>query len=104
MNLDDLRYPPLAASARIQGDVAIEVSAAGQQPISGHPLLARAVLANLGTWILPPLEGGKYQINYNFKFIDPSMKWETVLIGNKLDRFFWRLVKAPTKKTIRSCY
>jgi hypothetical protein len=103
VNLDNLRYPPLAASAAIQGDVAIEVSGTGQKLVNGHPLLAQAARSNLEAWTLPPLEDGKYEIKYSFKII-ASMKQETVLSGDKLGRFFLRLVGAPTKKVVSSCY
>jgi len=104
VNVEAFQYPPLAASAHIEGDVRFEVSLSGQRPVSGHPLLKLAAQSNLGTWNLPPLEDGKYVVDYHFRILEPVKKQETVLIGDKLDRFFLRLVGAPTKKVINSCY
>lgn len=104
VNLDNLRYPPLAGFARVEGDVTLEVSAIGQKLVRGNPLLAEVAQANLGTWILPLLAGGKYVIDYHFNLVDPGTKQETVLIGDKFDRFFLRLVGAPTKKVVSLCY
>jgi len=104
VNLDGYHYPPLAASAHIQGDVTFEVSAAGQGLVSGHPLLVRSAQDNLKTWSLPPLQSGKYLINYHFQVIGEGVTAEKMVpIGNKFERFFFHLVRAPTKKVIRVC-
>jgi hypothetical protein len=63
VNLDGYHYPPLAASAHIQGDVTFEVSAFGQSLRSGHRLLVQSAKDNLKTWSLPPLQSGTYVIN-----------------------------------------
>jgi hypothetical protein len=104
VNIENFRYPALAASVRIQGDVIFEVSASGHRLVSGHPLLAPAAERNLGTWTLPPIEDGKYTIHFHFQLLDAGTKQETVLIGDKFDRFFLRLVRAPTKRIVTYCY
>lgn len=42
--LDEIRYPPLAAAAQVQGDVLIS----GGHVIMGHPLLREAALRGIG--------------------------------------------------------
>lgn len=67
VNVEGIRYPPIAAAARIQGDVTFEVSASGVKLMDGNPLLAPAAQTNLETWAPPPPQHGKYQVLYRFK-------------------------------------
>jgi hypothetical protein len=97
VNLEGFRYPTIARSARIQGDVIFDVTASGVKLLIGSPILAAAAQRNLETWTLPPFEGGKYIVRYHYALLDET-KQVTVPIGDGLDRFFLRLFHAPTKK------
>ena len=66
VNVENFRYPVLALSARIQGDVSFEIAASEQILVSAHPLLVQAAEKNIATWGLPRLEDGKYMIQYHF--------------------------------------
>jgi hypothetical protein len=59
VSIEGFRYPPIAAAARIQGDVTFEVSASGVKLMDGNPLLVSAAQTNLETWALPPPQHGK---------------------------------------------
>ena len=87
INLEGFRYPPIARSARIQGDVIFDVTASGVKLLAGSPILAAAAQTNLETWTLPPLEGRKYIVRYHFALLDET-KQVTVPIGDGFDRFF----------------
>jgi len=106
VNLDGLRYPPIARQARIRGDVAFEVSALGRKLMSESSLLlSRPAQENLATWTLPPLETGRYLISYHFDFVEEGgMRQVTVPIGNKFERIFRRLFRAPTTRIVSRCY
>jgi hypothetical protein len=106
VNLAGFRYPPIAGTARIQGDVLFEVSASGQKLTSDTSrLLAEPAARNVATWTLPPLRTGKYLIAFHFKILDQvGVKRETVPIGNKFERFLRHLVGAKTKIVVNRCY
>jgi len=104
VNLENFRYPTLAASARIQGDVVFAVSANEQEQLTGHPLLVAVALANLKTWTLPPLPTGRYLVVYHFSLIETGTQYKDVPIGDKLDRFFLRLFRSPTSRMEGYCY
>lgn len=103
VNVEGFRYPPIARSAQIQGDVIFQVSASGARVIAGYPLLAKAAQVNLETWTLPPFEGGNYLVWYHFRLDEPGTKTETELIGSRFNRLFLRLFGAPTKKVVVVC-
>jgi hypothetical protein len=103
VNVEGFRYPLIARSARIQGDVTFEVSATDVKLVDGNPILAAAAQTNLGTWILPPA-GGTYMVSYHFSLSgEPGIKPLTVLIGNRFDRFFLRLFRALTERVVEVC-
>jgi hypothetical protein len=106
VNLDGFRYPPIAGTARIQGDVLVEVSASGQKLTSDSSrLLAEPAARNVATWTLPPLGAGKYLIAFHFKILEQvGVKRETVPIGNKFERFLRHLVGAKTTIVVNRCY
>jgi hypothetical protein len=71
VNVEGFRYPPIAASARLQGDVLFEVSASGPKVVTAaHPVLTEA--ARKKTWTLPPLEGAKYLVRYHFVILSEA--------------------------------
>lgn len=104
VNVEGFRYPPIARSARIEGDVIFEVSASGLRLVAGSSILSKAAEANLATWTLPPLEAGKYFVSYHFELLEDGVKHKTVPIGSKFGRFFRHLVGAPTEKVVNTCY
>jgi hypothetical protein len=85
--LDAIRYPPLAAAARVQGDVLIS----GGKVISGPPLLRETALQ---------LHAPQTEVLIHFILIDAilSTRTETIQRGDALDRFFLRLLRIPTVK------
>jgi hypothetical protein len=105
VNVEGFRYPPIAASARIEGDVVVEISASGQRLIaSAHPILEDGATRNLATWAVPPVESGKYIVTYHFELLEGGGEAKTVPIGSKFGRFFRRLIGAPTEKVVNTCY
>jgi hypothetical protein len=92
VNVEDFRYPPIARSARIQGDVTFEVSASGVKLVDGNRILATAAQANLETWTLPPPQHGTYPVLYRFKLSGDRGREP----GNEIHRFFLRLVHPST--------
>jgi hypothetical protein len=104
VNVKGFRYPAIARSARIQGDVVLDIAASEPRLIrAAPPILTEAARKNLDTWTLPPLEGGKYLVFYHFSQTDPGTKPQAVLIGNKFDRLFLRLFHAPTSRVEAVC-
>jgi len=99
VNVKDLHYSTLAASARIQGDVVWEVSRAGQKLISGNALLAEASRASLATWSFP-MSDHVYRVSFHFALVDGPIRRDTILIGDKFDRLFLRLFRAPTHRVV----
>ncbi len=103
VNLDGLRYPPIAAQARIAGDVIFEASGADHQLIfAANPLLAPAAEGNLRKWRLLSA-AGKYVIIYSFELLDLRIEERERPIGNKFGRFWLRLLRAPTTKVADVC-
>jgi hypothetical protein len=105
VNVEGFRYPPIAATARIQGDVIFQVFSADVDLVTGNPILARAAQTNLQTWDLPPFNGN-YLVRYHFELDkEGGAHTKTVPIGNKFGRFFRHLVGAPTQKAVKNyCY
>jgi hypothetical protein len=104
VNVEGFRYPQLARSAIIQGDVLFEVSASGPRLVSGHPILVPAAQRNLETWTLPLLDTRRYLVSYHFVLLRESRR-VAVPIGDKLDRLFLRVFHAPTENvhTVEVC-
>jgi hypothetical protein len=105
VDVEGLRYPRIAASARLGGDVVFEVSNAGLKPTTAaHPILTEAARKNLETWTLPPLKSGRYLVSYHFELLEDGVKRKTVPIGGRFGRFFRHLVGAPTTTVVNTCY
>jgi hypothetical protein len=102
VNVGGFRYPPIARSARIQGDVIFQVGTTDVDLIIGNLLLASAAQVNLQTWDLPPFKGD-YLVRYHFNLTGPGTKRQVEPIGDRVDRFFRRLFRAPIKRVIEVC-
>jgi TonB family protein len=78
LHVETLRYPPLARTANIQGEVKISamVDETGAVILpaleSGHPLLAQAALAHVRTWKFKPPSGGAVTIEMIYDFVVQS--------------------------------
>lgn len=70
VSVDGFRYPRIAAIANLQGDVVFVVSGAERRLVSSNALLSQAAEKNLGTWTLPPLDRGHYEVRYRFRFLE----------------------------------
>jgi hypothetical protein len=99
--LDAIRYPPLAAAARVRGDVLIS----GGKFISGPPLLAEAGLQGAD---LLNIRASGATVLIHFVLVDAIelTRTETIKKGDALDRLFLRLLRISTvkKRGIYECY
>ena len=86
-----IRYPPLAAAARVQGDVLIS----GGKVISGPPLLRQTALQ---------LHAPQTDVLVHFVLIDVvlSTKVETIKKGDAFGRVFLRLLRIPAVKEVET--
>jgi hypothetical protein len=96
--LDAIRYPPLAATARVKGDVLI----AGGNVVAGSPLLAQTALRGVLNIRAP---GANILFHFILSDIVLSTRTETIKKGDAFDRFFLRLLRIPDVKKIeiREC-
>jgi hypothetical protein len=98
----EIRYPPLAAAARVQGDVRLRSGREGVTVISGPPLLVQGAVASLKS--LGNLsEHGEREVVFHFALVEPSMHEVTVTVrkGDAFDRLFLRALGFKTEKTIK---
>jgi hypothetical protein len=93
--VDAIRYPPLAAAARLHGDVLIS----GGNAVSGHPLLRETALRSIDLLnIRTP--GESVLIHFVLSDIVMSQRTDTIPKGDAFDRFFLRLLRIPTTRKI----
>jgi hypothetical protein len=99
-----VHYPPLAESARLQGDVRLEVNSGVVTLISGHPLLAPLAVDNAKT--LGSIQGQtKVDLTYHFVIVDTTTSvptTTTVKRGNALERAILRVLGVKTEKVVHS--
>ena len=99
-----VHYPPLAESARIQGDVRLEVNSGVVTLVSGHLLLAPLAIDNAKT--LGSIPGQtKVDITYHFVIVDTTTSVPTsttVKRGNALERAILRVLGVKTEKVVHS--
>ncbi len=98
-----MRYPPLAAAARVYGDVQVTVADGNASLISGYPLLAQAALVN-ARMLAADAGHENLDIVYHFVFVDTgTMGWvsTTAQRSNALGRTFLRLLGFSTQKVVR---
>lgn len=96
---EDLRYPPVALSARMEGTVVVSATltttgaVAGATALSGTRILIAPVLENIKRWTFTPNTLRKVIIIYDFR-IDGACNSN----GHSLFRF-----KAPNVVSIMAC-
>jgi hypothetical protein len=98
-----IRYPPLAETARIQGDVRLDVNFGVVTLVSGHPLLAPRAIDSSKT--LGSIQGQtKFDMTYHFVFVDTNAynvpTLTTVPRGNSLERAILRVLGFKTEKVV----
>jgi TonB family protein len=80
-SLPELKYPPIARAAHIEGDVVVSFrqTAEGKTvdvtPVSGHPMLQGIAVENVKAWQLKPkaeLAGPVYRVTFHFKLNPPD--------------------------------
>jgi TonB family protein len=80
-SLPELKYPPIARAAHIEGDVVVsfrqtaEGRTADVTPVSGHPMLQGIAVENVKAWQLKPkaeLAGAAYRVTFHFKLNPPD--------------------------------
>jgi len=70
-------YDPVAAAARIQGDVVVHLEIGGDGSIvsavvtSGPPVLRKGAVANARNWTFVPGEQGNLDVTYSFRLKEP---------------------------------
>jgi hypothetical protein len=105
--VNNIYYYPLAAAARVEGDVQLLIiQAEGQSPqvgiVSGPPLLAQSV-ANYVLRTKYPFAPGEKRLIFHFRLISPLSRQIKIPIGSKKSRFFRRMVRAKLTQTIETC-
>ena len=80
-SLPELKYPPIARVAHIQGDVVVsfrqtpEGRTVDVTPLSGHPMLQGIAVENVKAWHLEPkaeLVGPAYKVTFHFLLNQPD--------------------------------
>jgi TonB family protein len=73
-SLPELKYPPIARAAHIEGDVVVSFRQAAEgrtvdvTPVSGHPMLQGIAVENVKAWQLKPkaeLAGPAYRVTFH---------------------------------------
>lgn len=100
-----VHYPPLAESARIQGDVRLEVDSGVVTLVSGPPLLAPRAMDNAKR--LGSIEGQtKLDVTYHFVLVETGVHGvptlTTVKRANAFERTIFRVFGFKTEKVVRS--
>ena len=84
-SLPELKYPPIARAAHIEGDVVVSFrqTAEGRTvdvtPVSGHPMLQGIAVENVKAWRLKPnaeLAGPAYRVTFHFKLNPPDYEYD----------------------------
>ncbi len=98
----EIRYPPLAAAAQVQGDVRLHSGPEGIVLISGPPLLAQAAIFGMRA-LGSVSERGEVEVVFHFSLSKTTMRefTTTVKIGDAFDRFILRALGLKTERTVR---
>lgn len=101
--INNVRYPPLAEQARIQGDVHLKLNSGVATWLSGHPLLSRVAVDNIKSWE-SILEKADADVTYHFLLADTVTtsvpKPVTVKRGTAFERAILRMFGRPTEKVV----
>jgi TonB family protein len=99
VSFEKMAYPPLAATARISGDVLVRADLAADgtvisaSAVSGHPMLAAAAVSNLRNWRFQPNPEKQVSVVYAFRL------GETICPNGEIKSDFD--VEPPNRVTIR---
>ncbi len=99
--IGNVRYPPLAEAARVQGEVHLKLSGGAVILISGHPLLAQPAVA--GAKAAAIQSEADIEVTYHFVFVDNATSVPvsvTVRKGNAFDRAVLRMPGIKTEKVV----
>jgi TonB family protein len=74
-------YPPLARTARIEGEVHLKITTDGEsisnvEVQSGHPILTKAAEENVRTWKFASHLPGAYSVTYQYKLMSHELEVE----------------------------
>lgn len=101
-NIASMQYPPLAAAARVYGDVQLRFHSGTLSVLSGHPLLVEAAIEN--TKMLGSLSGGTdVDLVYHFILVETTASVPTrvnVRRGNAFERAMLRMFGRKTEKVV----
>jgi hypothetical protein len=94
-SLDAIRYPPIAAAARIQGDVLIS----GGNAVTGSPLLRETALRGIDVL---NFRAPQSDVLVHFILVETiqSTRTEAIKRGDAFDQFFLRLLRIPVVKKV----
>jgi hypothetical protein len=97
-----VRYAPLAAQARIQGDVHLRLNSGVVTVLSGHPLLAPIAVASAKAF--GPAQGGtELDVTYHFVLVDTVLTSTIIKRGNAIERAVLRMFGLKTEKLVYGC-
>jgi hypothetical protein len=102
--ISNVHYPPLAESARVQGDVRLKLNSGVVELVSGHPLLARLAIENAKTF--GSIQGqANLDVTYHFVIVDTAISVptsRTVKRSNALGRVVLRALGCKTERVVRT--
>ncbi len=98
-----IKYPPLAAQARIQGEVHLSLGPDGIHVILGHPLFVPAATESFKGLVEISSEAAK--AIYHFTLTEPVIATKPVIVkkGNAIDRLILRVRRLKTERTVTYC-
>jgi len=100
-DLEGLLYPPLARSARIEGQVRFVIKAGDIQLVSGHPILVPISKANMEKWAIRQAADKQLWVTYTFRLNPNRYVEKRELVGDSVDRFFLRLFHRSVWRTVK---
>jgi hypothetical protein len=98
----DVRYPPLAEAARVQGDVYLSVRAGTVSVKSGSPLLVRTAVESAKA-LIPVLGEADVTLKFHFAIVDDTTIVSTPMIvkkGDAFDRAILRIFGLKTERVV----
>lgn len=97
----DVRYPPLAKSVRVQGDVRLKLRSGVVSPISGHPLLVPTAVQNAKDVGLIQSESA-LEMTYHFLLNVEAIVQTPITVkkGNAFERRLLSLFRFKTEEVV----